>query len=67
MAKSTQQKTYQEMSDELAELLAWFESEAVSLDDAIPKYEHALKLLQQMEKYLKSAENRVKKIKVTAA
>lgn len=55
-------KTYSQMSSELAELIAWFESDQVDLDAAITKYEEVVKLIGQMEKYLKVAENKIKKI-----
>ena len=63
MAKSPA-KTYQQLSDELARLMDWFESDSVSLDEAVDKYEQAMELLRQMEDHLKSAENKVKKIAV---
>ena len=55
-------KNYQQMSDELAELMAWFESEQVNLDEAVNKYGQAMELIDKMQAYLKSAENKVKKI-----
>lgn len=55
-------KNYKQLSSELAELLAWFESEQVDLDEAVAKYEQAVKLIEQMQHYLKTAENKVKKI-----
>jgi exodeoxyribonuclease VII small subunit len=55
--------TYQQMADELAQLTEWFESDKVNLDEAVAKYEQAMELLKQMEYYLKTAENKVKKIK----
>jgi len=55
-------KTYRQMSEELAELMAWFESEEVDLDEAVNKYKQAMDLIAQMEAYLKSAENKIKKI-----
>lgn len=55
-------KTYKQMNEELAEILAWFEGEQVDLDKAVAKYEQAMKLLAEMEKYLKTAENKIKKI-----
>jgi exodeoxyribonuclease VII small subunit len=63
MAKS-QTMTYQQLSDELSQLIEWFESESVSLDEAVEKYEQAMELLKLMEERLKSAENKVKKIAV---
>jgi exodeoxyribonuclease VII small subunit len=63
MAKAQPPKTYQQMAGELAELVSWFESDDVNLDEAVSKYEQAMELLKQMEDYLKTAENKVKKIK----
>lgn len=57
-----QAKTYRQMNEELAEIMAWFESEEVDLDQAVAKYEEAMKLLADMESYLKTAENKIKKI-----
>jgi len=60
-------KNYQQLTQELDELLVWFESEQVNLDEAIVKYQQALKLLEQMEKYLQTAENKLKKIDIGSA
>ena len=62
MAKTTTSKTYREMSEELDNILTWFESGDVDLDEAVKKYEQAQKLLDEMEKYLKTAENKIRKI-----
>jgi exodeoxyribonuclease VII small subunit len=62
MAQSKKPKTYQQMADELAKLVEWFESDAVNLDEAVSKYEQSMELLTEMEAYLKTAENKVKKI-----
>ncbi len=62
MPKAQPHKTYQQLSDEFSELVAWFESDEVNLDEAILRYEKSMELLNQMEKYLKSAENKIKKI-----
>ena len=62
MAKAKPAKTYQQLSDEFAELAAWFESDKVNLDEAVAKYEQAMELIVQMETYLKTAQNKVKKI-----
>jgi exodeoxyribonuclease VII small subunit len=55
-------KTYPQLSKELTELLEWFENEDLDLDKAVAKYEQAVKLLAEMENYLKTAQNKVKKI-----
>jgi exodeoxyribonuclease VII small subunit len=62
--KKASAKTYQELSGELNELIEWFESESVNLDEAVDKYEQAMELLKRMEDHLKNAENKVKKIAV---
>jgi exodeoxyribonuclease VII small subunit len=59
-----QTKTYQQLSDELNQLIEWFESDAVNLDEAVDRYERAMELLKQMEDHLKLAENKIKKISV---
>lgn len=55
-------KTYQQMNEELNVLMAWFESEQVDLDQAVAKYEKVTALIAEMENYLKSTENKIKKI-----
>jgi exodeoxyribonuclease VII small subunit len=62
MAKAA--KNYKRMSEELAGIIAWFESGEIDLDAASAKYEEALKLLGQMETYLKTAENKIHKISI---
>jgi exodeoxyribonuclease VII small subunit len=64
MAQAKQAQNYQQMADRLDTLISWFESDLVNLDEAIEKYEEAMRLLKQMEDHLKSAENKVKKIAV---
>lgn len=62
MAQSKNEKSYQQMTEELSQLVDWFESDLVNLDEAVEKYEQAMDLLNQMEIYLKTAKNKVKKI-----
>lgn len=58
-------KTYAQLSAELVAIIDWFESGQVELDEAIDKYEQASKLIKQLEAYLKTAENKIEKIKIT--
>lgn len=60
MAEKT--KNYTQLSEELAKLMAWFESDKVDLDAAMQKYEQTMKLIEKMEKYLATSENKIKKI-----
>jgi exodeoxyribonuclease VII small subunit len=57
-------RSYQDMEKELEQLLEWFEGNDINLDDALVKYEQAMKLLQFMETHLKTAQNNVKKISI---
>ena len=61
---ATKTKTYKQLSDELAEIIDWFETAEVSLDEALEKYEQANKLIAELEQYLKTVENKVRKISV---
>jgi exodeoxyribonuclease VII small subunit len=55
-------KSYRQMASELDQIMQWFESGDIDIDEAINKYEEARKLIVEMEKYLKTAENKIKKI-----
>ena len=55
-------QNYNQLNTQLAEIIAWFESGAAEVDQAIAKYEQALELIAQIEKYLKQAENKLTKI-----
>lgn len=63
MVKTKPTKTYQAMAQELAAYIEWFEGDSVNLDEAIAKYEQAMELLEEMETYLKTAQNKITKIK----
>ncbi len=62
MPNSGKTRTYQQMAEELQTLIDWFESDEVNLDEAIIKYDQAMSLLANMEDYLKTAQNKIKKI-----
>jgi exodeoxyribonuclease VII small subunit len=64
---STSGKSYREMAEQLDQIMAWFESGDIDIDEAVKKYEEATKLLEQMENYLKTAENKIKKITIKKA
>lgn len=55
-------KTYAELKAELEELMAWFDQENIDVDQAIAKYEEAITLTKQLEAYLTTAENKIKKL-----
>jgi exodeoxyribonuclease VII small subunit len=56
------QKSYREMAEQLDQIMLWFESGDIDIDEAVKKYEEASVLISEMEKYLKTAENKIKKI-----
>jgi exodeoxyribonuclease VII small subunit len=62
MTSSKESKNYREMATELEQIMMWFESGDIDIDEAVKKYEEATKLLDEMEKYLKTAENKIKNI-----
>lgn len=62
MATRAKTKDYQQLSSQLAAIIDWFESDEVELDQAIIKYQQATKLLAEMEDYLKTAKNKIRKI-----
>lgn len=60
-------KTYGELSDRLDMVVAALESPTVSIDEAIRLYEEGTVLVAELEKYLKTAENRITKLKANTA
>ena len=56
------QKTTAELQTELDELLLWFESDQVDLDEAVKKYKRGTELVAELQKRLQSAENTINKI-----
>lgn len=56
-------KTISEKTDELASLVAWFESEEFSIDEALTKFKQAEKLATEIEKELNSLKNEITVVK----
>lgn len=61
----TKQLTTAQLQAELDDLLLWFESDKVDLDEAVSKYERGIVLVKELEARLKTAENTIKKIAKT--
>lgn len=55
-------KTYSQMQAELDEILAWFDRENADINEALKRYERAMKLIADMEAYLQLSGNKLKKI-----
>jgi exodeoxyribonuclease VII small subunit len=60
---SNDKMTTEEMMSQLEELLAWFESDDVTVEMAVEKYEAAIQLSVAIEDRLKNAQNQIEVIK----
>lgn len=60
---SEAKETVAQKLEKLEALLAWFESEDVTVEVALKKYEQALKLAKELEQQLENAKNQVEVIK----
>lgn len=56
-------KTIVDNINELESLLSWFESEEITVEESLEKYEQALQLSKELESQLKEAKNKVEVIK----
>ena len=62
MAAKPKAKSYAQLSAELAKIMEWFDGGEIDLDQAMDKYQQANELIKEMENYLKTASNQVKKL-----
>lgn len=56
-------KTVQDKMTELSELVAWFQSGAFNLEEALDKFKTAEKLAEEIEKDLTKLKNDIKVVK----
>jgi len=63
----TKAKDYQALSLELDEVLAKMQQPDVRVDEAVTLYEQGLKLIEELEKHLHQAENKIEKLKLAAS
>lgn len=54
---------YQELSQELDQIMAALQNEDIGIDEAVKKYERGMELIELLQGYLEQAENKVEKIK----
>lgn len=59
----SKKRSFNEKLSDLEELLSWFESGDIGVEDAIKKYEQAIKLAKELEVELQEAKNKVEIIK----
>jgi exodeoxyribonuclease VII small subunit len=55
--------SYETLKTELDEVMLALQQEDLDVDKAVAYYEKGLKLIQELENYLKTAENSVKELK----
>ncbi|HMS31506.1 MAG TPA: exodeoxyribonuclease VII small subunit [Candidatus Saccharibacteria bacterium] len=60
---SAQRETVAEKLEKLESLLTWFESEEITVEESLQKYEEALQLAKEVEELLEKAKNNVEIIK----
>ena len=58
----TKEPDYRAMSDELETIVADLQQDDIDVDEAMQKYERGLELIKLLEKYLKTAENKIEKL-----
>lgn len=62
--KPMTQKSYKQMQAELDDVLARIQNEELDVEEAIKLYEQGEQLIVELEKYLKTAENKISKLKL---
>jgi exodeoxyribonuclease VII small subunit len=60
---SAQNKSVQEKMSELSELVAWFQSAAFNLEEALDRFKKAEALAEEIEKDLTKLKNDIKVVK----
>lgn len=60
---SSKNETISEKLEKLEALLAWFESEEITIEESLKKYEEALQLSKEVEEQLQTAKNQIEVIK----
>ena len=59
---SEKKANIQENMKQLEAIVEWFESDDVDIDEALQKYEEGLKLVNDLQKDMKSAKNKFTKL-----
>lgn len=61
----TKEVNYQELSTELDTILAQLQTDDFNIDEAIKLYERGIQISKELESYLKTAQNKVTKLKAS--
>jgi exodeoxyribonuclease VII small subunit len=56
-------KSYRVLNEELEEVIQKLQSEGLDVDEVVKEYQKGINLVETMETYLKSAKNKITKIK----
>ena len=59
---TTKKTDYKALRTELDDILEQLQSGDIHIDQAVPAYERGMKLVAELENYLKTAENRIEEI-----
>ncbi len=65
MSSSHAAKSYKELSQELADILSSLERGDLDIEEAVKCYERGFVVVNQLQEYLNSAENRVIELKAS--
>jgi exodeoxyribonuclease VII small subunit len=63
MPKSKQVKSYEELKSELDLIMQELQREDLDVDKALDHYKRGLELTEELEAYLKTAENKITELK----
>jgi exodeoxyribonuclease VII small subunit len=63
MSNAKAEPTLQQQMSELDDLLAWFDQPDIDLDEALTKFDHGVKLAEQLKKRLGGLENKISILK----
>lgn len=61
----TKHTNYRDLSNELDGILARLQAGELDIDEAVKLYERGMTVIEELESYLRSAENKVTKIKAS--
>lgn len=63
MSAASNKPTLQSQLQELDDLLGWFDQPNVDLDEALKKFDHGVKLTENIKQHLTTLENKVTVLK----
>ncbi len=63
MSSAKTEPTLQQQMAELDALLAWFDQPDIDLDEALNKFDHGVKLAEQLKTRLETLENKISILK----